>query len=562
VKRETWVRASRITHHESRITHHASRITHHASIFELRKSSASITMNYHKLFFFIFGILFLSGLYVSSLYSFLLFHALAEMFSIAVAWGIFFITWNTRKMMENDYLLFMGIAYLFIGFMDMLHTLAYKGMGVFPGYGANLPTQLWIAARWMESLCFLCAVLFIRRRFSTDSLFEILTVITAGLTVLIFTGVFPDCFLEESGLTLFKKTSEILISSILLISAYLIWNRRNIYDISVLKMILFSVFLTIGSEMCFIFYISVYDYSNLMGHYLKIFSFYFIYKAIIQTGLSNPVGFLFQEVHYQKSQLQKAQEELEQRVRERTYELERSNRELEDFAHIVSHDLREPLRGIHNFSNFLLEDYSEKIDDAGQTMLKTLSRLTKRLEDQIAAILHYSRIGRINLSMQETDLNAVVHDVLDSLKFSLDENHAAVQIRGPLPRIRCDRIRITEVFCNLVTNAIKYNDRPEKQIEIGVLENNKTVPVFYVKDDGIGIRQKHLEKIFKMFKRLHQKKAYGGGTGAGLAIVKKIIERHNGDLWAESCIGKGTTFYFTLQKGDYGHAEEPADSGH
>jgi PAS domain S-box-containing protein len=234
----------------------------------------------------------------------------------------------------------------------------------------------------------------------------------------------------------------------------------------------------------------------------------------------------------------------EEMLEKRNSELKESNRELDDFAYIVSHDLREPLRGIHNFSTFLLEDYAEKLDQTGKSMLKTLIRLSKRLEDQIAAILQYSRVGRVKLAVEDTDLDAVLHEVLDLVKISLDDHGAEIYIPSPLPVVRCDRIRIAEVFQNLIINAMKYNDKPKKLIEIGFTGMGNYI--FYVRDNGIGISEKHMEKIFQIFKRLHGKDKYGGGTGAGLSIVKKIIDRHGGRVWAESAPGEGSAFYFTL----------------
>lgn len=234
----------------------------------------------------------------------------------------------------------------------------------------------------------------------------------------------------------------------------------------------------------------------------------------------------------------------EDMLKKRNTELKRSNQELDDFAYIVSHNLREPLRGIHNFSNFLLEDYAEKLDDMGISMLETLLRLSERMENQIVAILLYSRVRRSEPDIRETDLNSVLHEVLDLLEFSLDEKGTEVHIIRPLPVVSCDKVRIAEVFQNLLTNAMKYNDNHEKRIEIGFTgtENH----VFYVRDNGIGIREKHSEKIFKIFQRLHGKDKYGGGIGVGLTIVKKIIDQHGGRIWVESDPGEGTTFYFTL----------------
>jgi PAS domain S-box-containing protein len=240
-----------------------------------------------------------------------------------------------------------------------------------------------------------------------------------------------------------------------------------------------------------------------------------------------------------------------QELRDKNAELARSNQELDDFAYIASHDLKEPLRGIHNYAAFLLEDYAERLDADGKAKLETLIRLSARMEELIDSLLEFSRVGRLELSSQETDLNELVRKTLEGLQITLEERRAEVVIPRPLPRVRCDRVRVGEVFHNLITNAVKYNDRPVKRVEVGYREGaGGGPPVFTVKDDGIGIPERHQEAIFRIFKRLHGRDKYGGGTGAGLTIVKKIVERHGGRIWLESAPGAGTTFLFTLAPGD------------
>lgn len=177
------------------------------------------------------------------------------------------------------------------------------------------------------------------------------------------------------------------------------------------------------------------------------------------------------------------------------------------------------------------------------------------MEDLINSLLHYSRFGRAELVFQPVNLEEVVESVLDVIKISQPEP-ADFRIPRPLPTVRCDRTQITELFTNLISNAIKYNDREQKWIEIGYIlpdesdpmpeSINRSETVYFVRDNGIGIRAKHLENIFKIFKRLHPAGQYGGGTGAGLTIAKKIVERHGGNIAVESTFGEGSTFYFTL----------------
>jgi two-component system, chemotaxis family, sensor kinase Cph1 len=233
-------------------------------------------------------------------------------------------------------------------------------------------------------------------------------------------------------------------------------------------------------------------------------------------------------------------------------ELERSNTELDAFAYVASHDLKEPLRGIHNYSNFLMEDYADVLNSSGIAKLQTLVRLTQRMEDLINSLLHYSRLGRTELLRQPTNLNDMAWQVVDTLKISQPQEAIEFRIPQPLPTIGCDRTLVNELFTNLISNAIKYNDKTEKWVEIGFTESetaqnqDSSSYIFYIRDNGIGIPQQHLERIFQIFKRLHAQDEYGGGTGAGLTIVQKIVERHGGKIWVKSTLDEGSTFYFTL----------------
>ncbi len=241
----------------------------------------------------------------------------------------------------------------------------------------------------------------------------------------------------------------------------------------------------------------------------------------------------------------------------------RSNVELDSFAHIASHDLKEPLRGIHNFANLLIEDYGAAVGEDGREKLDTLVRLSRRMESLIDSLLALSSIGRVDLLGGSTDLGAVVNEVVELYLPRLAQCGGDVSIVTPLPLVHVDSARLGQVFNNLLSNALKYSERPP-HVEIGIAPDKTPPPLdrtsaalqlpaelttVYVRDNGIGIREKHLASIFGMFKRLHASEAYGGGTGAGLAIARKIVERHGGQMWAESTFGEATTFYFTLPTG-------------
>ncbi len=272
----------------------------------------------------------------------------------------------------------------------------------------------------------------------------------------------------------------------------------------------------------------------------------------IDVNSGDEIGQLAKSFNHMMGHLQRSQEALQKR----TDELAKSNLELDDFAYIASHDLKEPLRGIYNFASFLIEDYEDKLDDDGKNKLFTLKKLSQRLERLINDLLYYSRVERIHEAFQDINLDEVLDEALDTLNIRIEDHGIDVRRKDILPTVFCDKSRILDVFINLITNAMKYNDKDEKWIEIGVdKDKSRHVDVIYFKDNGIGIREKYLESIFKIFKRIHGRDKYGGGTGAGLTIVKKIVEYHGGTIWAESSFGHGTTFRFTLKgEGDENQA--------
>lgn len=227
-------------------------------------------------------------------------------------------------------------------------------------------------------------------------------------------------------------------------------------------------------------------------------------------------------------------------------ELSRSNVELDSFAYVASHDLKEPLRGITNYATFLMRSHGEQLDDDGREKLRTVLRLTTRMDDLIESLLHYARVGRVDLALADNDLDALLDEALVTLKPRIEAAGAVIKRPRPLPRIRCDRVRVRELFANLVSNALKYNENAaERWVEVGCIDTGDT-PVFYVRDNGIGIDPAQHQRIFQIFRRLHPRDAYGGGSGAGLTIVQRVAERHGGRIWVESALGEGATFSFTL----------------
>jgi light-regulated signal transduction histidine kinase (bacteriophytochrome) len=228
-------------------------------------------------------------------------------------------------------------------------------------------------------------------------------------------------------------------------------------------------------------------------------------------------------------------------------DLARSHSQLDEFSYVASHDLKEPLRGIHNLAEMLQEDYGGKLGEEGRQRLATLSRLSQRMDDLLSSLLEFSRVGRADFADVQVDLNQVVAEALEVLRPRIEEQKTEIRLLGTLPAVRGDRSRLGEVFVNLIGNAIKYNDKARKWVEIGIEPMPGTgSDGFFVRDNGIGILPGHFEEIFQIFRRLHGRDEFGGGSGAGLTITRKIIEKHGGRIIVESTPGVGTTFRFTL----------------
>lgn len=230
--------------------------------------------------------------------------------------------------------------------------------------------------------------------------------------------------------------------------------------------------------------------------------------------------------------------------------LQRSNEELDEFAYIASHDLKEPLRGLSNNAEFLYEDYQQLFDDDGKRRLDRIQYLCRRMENLVDDLLYYSRLGRQDLAYHTVSISELVDDIEQTLVGTLIDDTVNVVLEGVIPDIYCDVTRMREVLRNLITNAIKYNDKPLKEIRVGCLsgEEKHGDVTLYVKDNGIGIEHRFYDDVFRLFKRLNVEKDEKKGHGVGLTFVKKIIERHGGKIWLQSQVGVGTTFFFTIKQ--------------
>ncbi len=250
-----------------------------------------------------------------------------------------------------------------------------------------------------------------------------------------------------------------------------------------------------------------------------------------------------QEVRRQEQALRALNAQLEQRVAERTAELQRSNEELQQFAYVVSHDLQEPLRVVASYVQQLAERYQDKLEAEANELISYALDGAKRMQQLIVDLLAYSRIDTTGQEFAPTDCEGVLQRVLSDLRVAIEESGAEVT-HDPLPQVMADNVQLGQVLQNLLGNAIKFRSQEPPRIHVSARQEGQQW-VFSVRDNGIGINPRYAERIFGIFERLHPRTEYPG-TGIGLAICKKIVERHGGQIWVESEPGKGAAFFFTL----------------
>jgi len=252
--------------------------------------------------FFLLGLAIL-GLYASSLHSYLLFHSLVEVSCVVISFTVFILAWNARNILDNQYILFIGISCLFSAAFELIHMFAFKGFGIFPGYDSNLPTQLWIVSRFTVSLSFVLAPIFLSRRMTVTWVLIIFGAVSTVLFAAIFSGMFPVSYIEGQGLTSFKIISEYIIIVLLCAALVLLLKKHMYFDGNVLKMLICAIVSAIATDFAFIHYLNVYGHANLAGHIFLFISDVMIYEAIVVTGVRKPMSIIFRNLEQSEERL-------------------------------------------------------------------------------------------------------------------------------------------------------------------------------------------------------------------------------------------------------------------
>ena len=526
----------------------------------------AVSKNSHSKMNWLFIITMVTGLYLTTKVNYLLFHSLIELFSIIVASTVFIITWNSVKYLKNPYLITVGISYLFIGVLDLLHTLSYKGMPIFTDYD-YYANQLWIAARSLESCTLLAAflLLFVQKSIRAGFIFLFYSLVTSLLIASIFYWkIFPVCFIAGKGLTDFKVYSEYVICTILVASIVLLMKNKGRFADSVYKLLFLSMSYTIISELAFTFYIDNYGISNLIGHYFKLFSFMMIYRAIVATGIEEPYQLIFKELNQTNEKLHKEidsrvkiETELESEINERKSAeeaLKLLNQELESRAEIrtqelrvkdeilllqgrqaamgemignIAHQWRQPLNtlGLVVQQLLLFYDMGEFNRELLEGNVNLSKGLIKHMSTTIDDFRNFFQPDKEKVEFKVTD---AIAGTLSLIEDSFKNQHISVEVVAKDdPVIFGYQNEYGQVLINILNNARdalteRGTEDPKVTISI-VAEDYKAVVI--VSDNAGGIPEEIMEKIFDPY---FTTKGPQLGTGVGLFMSKTIIEKNMG----------------------------------
>ncbi|MCL5408708.1 MAG: ATP-binding protein [Candidatus Omnitrophica bacterium] len=487
------------------------------------------------------GILILSLLYLVNQYNVILFQTISEIFLVVICIGIFFVTWNSKIFIKNNFFLFLGISLFFVGVIHITHIILYSSISApLLLKNPNVHEQVRLVSWYFLGASFLSSFYFINKKIETYVIIPILGGITFIVLFLIYNGIFPVCYTSKHTLTSFDETSNYIISAIFLISILLLYRKKRFFDTAIFKFLLISIILFMITVPIFSFQKDIPEIFIFLAFSITILAFYILYKGMIETTLTNPYSMLFKEIKESHDDIENLNKQLQQNIRD----LEIINQDLESFNWTISHDLKTPFNIISAFASNIIKNCEGIIPEKTIKHIGIIRDESEKGRNLIENLLHFFTSSLKKLEIQNISIEKIVRDVFEQLKISNPDRNIILNIK-PAPDAKGDNSTIKEVIYNLILNAIKFTKKREIAIiEFGGYKKDND-NCFYVKDNGIGFNMEYATKIFNVLEKVHDKKEYDG-SGIGLAIVNKIIKKHGGTVWAESKENEGSTFYFTL----------------
>ncbi|MBN2433875.1 MAG: hypothetical protein JXK07_01265 [Spirochaetes bacterium] len=423
--------------------------------------------------------------------NFLFFHIIIEFIVVLTAFGISVLTLTAGDKVESGFLRFIGSAFLWIGILELFHTLTYRGMNIFAGLDSNHPTQFWIAARWMEVVTFILALLW-RKAFVSHRRVSLVYafITTLGVYVILMTTWFPDCYIEGEGLTQFKKVSEYLISGVFLfLMLHFVFIKKDFSNDIRRQMVLALLFAGLA-EIFFTFYISVYGISNYIGHVLKIISVVIIFKAIVHKGIREPQDILYYNLLQKEEALKAALEEKEVLMRE------------------IHHRVKNSLALVASFI-----DFESKGNDGGECG-KKMNSLQERIKSVLLIHEQLSSTGEAG----QLDFSIYVKDLVENLFLSADPGKGRVKWKVEIPSIIMSAKKAMSlgiIINEIVTNSIKYAFPDNRNGTIRItMKRQADKHELIIEDDGVG----------------STRTVKSDSSGLGKIIITSLVEQLDGTL--------------------------------
>lgn len=474
----------------------------------------------------ILGVATLTALLLAGRVNFPFFHIIVELFSIVVACGIFTISWHTRHLHENSFITFLGVSSLSVAIIDLLHALTYEGLTVIPQSGAPVATQLWIAGRFLQATAILLAFLFLQRRLrDTPLLVTFLSVATLLVSTIFVWKIFPDCYVEGSGLTRFKIFSEYLIISMFAAALFLLRRRWKSFDSHVAHYLAASFAFFMISELTFTSYVGVFDWTNQIGHILKVTGYYCLYRGVVVIGLTRPYDLLFRRLKDINTTLEERVREEVERNREKDALLVQKDRQaaLGEMTGNIAHQWRQPLNAI----SIIVQDLAMQ-ESAGSLNKEHLRESISRIDDltrhMAQTINDFRELYQLNKEKEPFSLSQKVRQLLALVEGSLREQGISVNVSASEEVLALGfPNQFAQVVLNLLNNsrdALVERKVPNPTIWIEI-SNDGTSPLVTIKDNAGGIPADIIHRVFDPYFTTREE-----GTGIGLSMSRTIIEQN------------------------------------
>ena len=506
-----------------------------------------------------FAILAISSIILAavSFKNYLFFHTLIELYGIIIACSVFIIAVNTYQFAKNRFFLFVGISYGTTAIIDLFHTFTYQGMSIVPGLTANIPTQLWIISRYLESMTLLTVIALYHRLECVNIPAAISGYFTlSGLLLwsILGSGVFPDCFLEGAGLTTFKIVSEYIITTAGLLATYLIlYKGKNLFSDPVRLMLVYSLMVGVIAELLFTGYTQVYGFANMLGHIFRFISDYFIYRALIRFTLIAPYQSLYREITEANKALDQKSDELSREILKR----EKMDREIfrlqslnlvGEMAAAIGHEVRNPITSVRGY----LQYFGQK--QCFSAYLQQFKLMIDELDRANAIITGFLSLAKNKaIERKPLNLNTVITNMLPIITANALMNNRRISTKlSKIPDIIADEKEIRQCLLNLAANGLEA--MPENGLlSIETFVDKDDRPVLTVRDQGAGIPKEIEDKLGTPFVTTKT-----NGTGLGLAVCYSVASRHNAVIDYETS-GEGTSFYIRFKPNQVtGESEQAA----